>query len=49
VRRKEKSPGAGGQLDQGSRPAVALRFHAARGQYDLVARPVHLSSAEKAR
>ena len=28
-RRKEKSPGAGGQLDQGSRPAVALRFHAA--------------------
>src|SRR5258708_6279647 len=29
TRRKEKSPGAGGQLDQGSRPAVALRFHAA--------------------
>jgi hypothetical protein len=29
TRRKEMSPGAGGQLDQGSRPAVALRFHAA--------------------
>jgi hypothetical protein len=26
---QQKSPGAGGQLDQGSRPAVALRFHAA--------------------
>jgi hypothetical protein len=26
---KKKSPGAGGQLAQGSRPAVALRFHAA--------------------
>jgi hypothetical protein len=26
TRREEKSPGAGGQLDQGSRPAIALRF-----------------------
>ena len=37
VRRKEKSPGAGGQLAQGSRPAVAFRFHAAvaRGSGDI--------------